>query len=142
MTALPVLAQLVLRVAPARDREVLLGDLLEEHAERERSGRAAAGRWLVSQLARSLAPWLGQRWSAFDLQPALAAALAASVASAVGGRVGEALFRYVLELVPLRAAHAPSFGWIVGSACMRGVFAVGAAAATFRSFAPRTGSRT
>ena len=141
MSAVARLAQLVVRLAPARDREAVLGDLLEEHAERARANPAAAARWLASQLGRSLAPWLAQRWSAFELQPLLAAACAGWVAGVLGGRAGAALFRLVLDQVPLRAAHAPSFGWQLGFVVMRGVSAVGAAAATLRSLAPRTGSR-
>lgn len=140
MSALARIARVAAFAAPARDRDAVLGDLLEEHAARRDEG-PGADRWLLSQLARSLAPWLAQRWRRFELQPGVAAALAALVAATLGGRAGEALFHAVLELVPLRAAHAPSPGWVAVFVVMRGVFAVGAAAVTFRSLAPRSGSR-
>jgi len=137
VSVLVLITRAALLAAPAADRGIVLGDLLEEHSERHDRDRGAADRWLLSQLVRSLAPWLAQRWRGFELQPLLAAALAATVAATLGGRSGGALFGYVLHLVPLRAAHAPSVGWTGLFVFLRCAFAGGAAAATLRSFAPR-----
>jgi hypothetical protein len=142
VSVLTLLARAAALAAPARDRDAVLGDLLEEHALLRERGHAAADRWLVSQLARSVAPWFAQRWRAFEVQPLLAAALAAAVAATLGARAGEGLFRYVLDHVPLRAAHAPSAAWLVSFVLLRGAFAVIAAAATLRSFTPRWEGRT
>ncbi len=64
MSRPPRLATFLLgRLVPARDREELIGDLVEEHALRARGGGAAAARWYWGQTVRttgSLA-WAGFR---------------------------------------------------------------------------------
>lgn len=98
---------LLTAVTPPGDREALLGDLLEEHAERGGLGREAL---------RAILPMLAVRtrraggWRAVSFA-GLAGALAAT---ALMVAVGE-LWYLVLYLVPFRAAGALPMAWRVAS---------------------------
>lgn len=58
----PLLARLLVRLFPRRDREAVLGDVVEECARRRAAGRSATG-WLLSQVVRSVWPNLRRRRS-------------------------------------------------------------------------------
>ncbi len=105
MSAAPRLAFALLRLGlPARDRDVVEGDLREEfdvHVCAERNARAAR-RWLWAQVTATVALSVRARLARAFRPESLAAAIAASVAPAGALLVLDALWSYVLSTVPLK----------------------------------------
>lgn len=87
-----VLELLFAATLPRRQREVALGDLSEEYAERgARTGRGAANRWYAREILRSLGPTLSRlashlvtpaRYTSEDLATLLWFALVAVIVAA------------------------------------------------------------
>lgn len=125
--------------APAALREALVGDLLEEFHVfvRPGAGAAAAGLWLLRQLACSLPPLLLLRWRRFELQPLLAAAIAAPVAGAAADRLGQALWTHEFLHSPLCASPTAPAAWRVFFAVFAFACALGAALLVVRLLSNR-----
>lgn len=105
MTAAPRLAFALLRLGlPARDRDVIEGDLREEfdaYVRAERNARAAR-RWLWSQVSATVVLSARARLARAFRPESLAAAIAASIAPAGALLVLDALWSFVLSTVPLK----------------------------------------
>jgi hypothetical protein len=95
--------RLLAAVTPRADRDALLGDLLEEHAERG---------GLARESLRAVTPVLALRVRrAGGLRVLGFAWLAGLLAAGVPVLAVTALWHYVLFLVPLRAAGAEPVAW-------------------------------
>ena len=101
---------------PPPERETVAGDLHEEFATvvlPQRGARRARG-WYWGQVLRSMAPLLVLRWQRRGRPPLLAVGAAALLMAAVPLLAAEALRRFVLSQVPLRAGPEPSLGYLLG----------------------------
>jgi len=101
---------------PGPEREVVAGDLHEEFATvvLPRRGAWRAHGWYWHQVLRSIAPLLVLRWQRRGRPPLLAAGAAALLAAVPPLLAAEALRRFVLSQVPLRAGPEPSAGYLLG----------------------------
>jgi hypothetical protein len=123
----PRLARALLWLAsPPADREVVEGDLREEFTGvvlPRRGARRARG-WYWGQVLRSLAPLLVLRWQRRGRPPLLAGGAAALLGAGAPLLAAEALRRFVLSQVPLRAASEPSAAYLVSIAVLGVAMAV------------------
>lgn len=90
-------------VTPARDRDALLGDLLEEHATRG---------GLARECLRAIPPMLALRVRRVGGARALGfACLAGGIAGAIPLVLLGSLWHFVLFMVPFRAGGVEPFAW-------------------------------
>jgi hypothetical protein len=105
---------------PAPEREAVAGDLHEEFLTvvvPRRGARRARG-WYWGQVLRSLGPLLALRWQRRSRVALLAGSAAAVLATLPPLLLGEALRRFVLSQVPLRASGEPGAGYVAGMAAL------------------------
>lgn len=124
----PRLAMAVLQAAlPKELAQALLGDLVEEAGARSEHGPGAARRWLYVQLTRSIPALFLLALRRAHPHVVAAAALGSACAGGAAFGVFRALWSEVLFLVPLRAGHDPTAGWLVfGAALVTASSALGA----------------
>jgi len=105
---------LLVRLAPADDRDEIVGDLAEEWADivvPERGERTARA-WLVHQVVASAPHLLMLRWRRGEMEYALAGLAVGLVAAGIEFAVVDVAWHTVLSQVPLRAAHAMPPSWV------------------------------
>jgi hypothetical protein len=131
-------------VLPPEDRQAVEGDLHEEFAGIVLPQRGAwrARGWYWGQVLRSVAPLLVLRWQRQGRPPLLAGGAAALLGAGAPLLAAEALRRFVLSQVPLRAAAEPSAAYLMGLAVVGLLLAVLGAGAGARWVRPaREGDR-
>jgi hypothetical protein len=107
-------------VLPREERDAVVGDLHEEFAGIVLPQRGAwrARGWYWGQVLRSVAPLLVLRWQRGGRPPLLAGGAAALVAAGLPLLAAEALRRFVLSQVPLRASAAHSASYLAAVVSM------------------------
>ena len=82
--------------ASNEERELIVGDLAEEHLQRaSQSGRAAAGRWYWRQVVKTIPYLIGSAFRSSPWKTAVAVAVGFGFRKLIARQVGPAIFAFV-----------------------------------------------